>query len=219
MKRQLFKYILMGTLLFGGLSTAVAGPVTSPNNSTITGGGDDSPACDFRSAMRKLWEDHITWTRLFIISALDELPNLDATTKRLLKNQQDIGNAIKPFYGNAAGNQLTALLREHILIAAEIVTALKNDDNDAAQDAIRRWYANADEIAAFLNAANEKNWPLDEMKDMMREHLDLTTEEVVAHLEERWEDDVKAYDKIHVQILEMADMLAFGIINQFPEEF
>src|SRR5690242_17471909 len=69
---------------------------------------------DFQNAMRKLWEDHITWTRLAIIAILDDRPEKDATVQRLLQNQVDIGNAVKPFYGEAAGNQLTALLHEHI---------------------------------------------------------------------------------------------------------
>jgi hypothetical protein len=75
--------------------------------------------------MRKLWEDHVTWTRLYIVSAVAGLPDAGATAERLLQNQTDIGNAIKPFYGEAAGERLTALLRPHILIAAELVTAAK----------------------------------------------------------------------------------------------
>src|SRR5262245_13968082 len=128
----------------------------------------------FHDAMRKLWEDHITWTRLVIVSIANDLPDTDATVQRLLQNQEDIGNAIKPFYGEAAGDQLTDLLTDHILIAAEILQAAKAGDTAAFEDAKARWYANADDIAEFLNAANPKNWPLEEMKAMMREHLDLT---------------------------------------------
>ena len=62
----------------------------------------------FRQAVRKLWEDHITWTRVYIISALAGLPEADTAAGRLLQNQTDIGDAIKPFYGNAAGDQLTS---------------------------------------------------------------------------------------------------------------
>src|SRR5215216_2094069 len=68
----------------------------------------------FHDAMRKLWEDHITWTRLAIISLAHDLPDLPGTSARLLRNQVDIGSAIKPYYGRAAGDQLTALLEEHI---------------------------------------------------------------------------------------------------------
>jgi hypothetical protein len=173
--------------------------------------------CELRVNMRKLWEDHITWTRVFIISALAGLPDTPSATKRLLKNQTDIGNAIKPFYGEAAGNQLTKLLRTHILLAAEIVTDLKTGNTTGAEEANKKWYQNANDIAKFLHAANPKNWPLDEMKMMMKSHLDNTTQEVLARVQMRWSDDVKAYDKVHIQILGMADMLTDGLIKQFPQ--
>jgi len=173
----------------------------------------------FHDAMRKLWEDHITWTRLVIIGTFEELPDLSLSTQRLLQNQVDIGNAIKPFYGEAAGNQLTALLTDHILIAAEILQAAKNGDPDALNAAVTRWYANADDIAAFLNNLNPEEWPLEEMQKMMRTHLDLTLQEAVTYLNGDYAASIAAYDQIHLQALEMADMLSTGIIRQFPKEF
>ena len=173
----------------------------------------------FHDDMRKLWEDHITWTRLVIIGVFEDSPGLDSSVQRLLQNQVDIGDAIKPFYGEEAGEQLTALLTDHILIAAEILQAAKVGDTDALEDAVERWYANADDIAEFLNAANPKHWPLEEMKAMMREHLDLTLQEAVAYLEGDYESSIAAYDMVHLQALEMADMLSKGIIKQFPRKF
>ena len=82
----------------------------------------------------------------------------------MLQNQVDIGDAIKPFYGDAAGAQLTAPLHDHITIAVEILQAAKDGDTIAFEDAKDRWYANADEIADFLSAANPRFWP----NDMMR---------------------------------------------------
>ena len=169
--------------------------------------------------MRKLWEDHVTWTRNVIISFQADLPDLNAALARLLQNQTDIGNAIKPYYGDAAGNQLTALLREHILGAARVLAALKAGDQPALQAALAAWYANAHDIAVFLNSANPKNWPLAQMDQMMRDHLDATTREAVARHQGDWAADVAAYDAVHVQILEMADMLSDGIIAQFPKLF
>ena len=176
-------------------------------------------ALAFHDAMRKLWEDHITWTRLYIVSAASDLPDKDAAAQRLLQNQDDIGNAIKPFYGEEAGNKLSLLLRSHILIAAELLQAAKNGDTAGFESAKTRWYENADEIAAFLNAANPKSWPLDEMKAMMKEHLDLTLAEASARLNGDWNADIAAYENIHTQILDMADMLSAGIIHQFPKKF
>ena len=176
---------------------------------------------NFRSDMRQLWEDHVTWTRLYIVSAAANLPEKDATSKRMLRNQEDIGSAMKTFYGDAAGNKLTGLLKDHITIAVELIDAAKAGDAAAAKKdaAAKRWNANADEIATFLSGANAKNWPEAEMKKMMREHLDLTTAEVVAHLTKDFDGSVAAYDKVHTQILKMADMLSMGIAKQFPEKF
>jgi hypothetical protein len=173
----------------------------------------------FHDQMRKLWEDHITWTRNVIISFEADLPDLNAVLGRLLQNQTDIGNAIKPFYGDAAGEQLTALLREHILGAAKVLGALKADDQSALQAALDAWYANAHDIAVFLNSLNPKTWPLAEMDQMMRDHLDATTREAVARHQADWGADVAAYDAVHVQALAMADMLSSGIIAQFPRLF
>ena len=136
-----------------------------------------------------------------------------------MQNQDDIGDAIKPFYSDAAGAQLSTLLREHILIAAEILQAAKSGDTAALNDAVTRWYANADEIAVFLNSANPKNWPLEEMKAMMKEHLDLTLEEATAQLNGDYAASIAAYDEVHLQALEMADMLSEGILKQFPSKF
>jgi hypothetical protein len=174
---------------------------------------------EFDASMRKLWEDHITWTRLFIVSATADLPDLQATTDRLLQNQADLGDAIKPYYGDDAGAQLTELLRVHILTAADLLNAAKAGDDVKLTEAQDTWYTNADDIAAFLAEANPKYWGLEDMKSMMREHLDLTLEEAVAHLQGRYTDDVAAYDKVHDAILEMSDMLAAGIEQQFPNRF
>ncbi|MDQ3804409.1 MAG: glycosyltransferase [Acidobacteriota bacterium] len=173
----------------------------------------------FREAMRKLWEDHVVWTRQFVVSAVADLPDKAAAAERLLQNQADIGNAVKPFYGDAAGERLSALLKEHITVAAELVSAVKANDKAKADDAGRRWDANADEIATFLSGANPKAWPAAEMRKMMREHLELTTAEVAARLRGDWAADIAAYEKIHTQILHMADMLSAGIISQFPQKF
>ena len=173
----------------------------------------------FSDDMRKLWEDHVTWTRMFIVEAAAGSAATDATAARLLRNQDDIGDAIKPFYGEAAGEQLSTLLREHILIAADILTAAKQGDQSGVTDGVDRWHANADEIADFLSSANPKRWPAAEMRTMMREHLDLTLAEAVARLNGDFDADIAAYDELHVQILHMSDMLSSGIVAQFPRRF
>jgi hypothetical protein len=174
---------------------------------------------DFNKAMRKLWEDHITWTRLYIISAAGNLPDKDATTQRLLQNQTDIGNAVAQFYGQDAGNKLTGLLRDHILGAAALIDAAKSGDKAKVDEASAKWYANADDIATFLNGANPKNWPLADLKSGMKMHLDLTLAEATDRLQGKYPDGIKEYDKIHEHILGLADLLSSGIEKQFPKKF
>jgi hypothetical protein len=169
--------------------------------------------------MRRLWEDHITWTRLAIISLTTGSPDTEATVGRLLKNQTDIGDAVKPFYGNAAGNALTKELRKHILIAADVIAAAKAGDSAKLADAQARWAKNGDDIAALLHSVNRRQWKLATMKAELRRHLELTTDEAVARLKGNWPADVAAYEKIHDHALHLSDLLSDGLIKQFPRRF
>jgi hypothetical protein len=173
---------------------------------------------DLRNAMRQLWEEHIVYTRGYITSALAGLDDTGKVAERLLRNQDDIGNAIKSIYGEEAGKKLAALLRDHILIAADIVTAAKAGDNDGVAKGEKRWTANADDIAAFLSSANP-NWPIQTLKDMLYKHLAFTTTEVVSRIKKDWSSDIEAYDKGHAHMLMFADMLTDGIVKQFPKKF
>jgi hypothetical protein len=194
-------------------------PMTMPMTVSVNSGALSSKGVALRMDMRKLWEDHVTWTRLAIISLESGTPDTEATVARLLRNQTDIGNAIKPYYGNAAGKALTAQLRTHILIAADLIAAAKAGDEAKLTDAQARWTANADQIAATLHSVNPRYWGLEAMQAEMHRHLKLTADEAVAHLQGNWSADVAAYDKVHNHILHMSDMLTSGIIKQFPSRF
>jgi hypothetical protein len=177
-----------------------------------------TPAEQLRTDMQKLWTAHIAWTRNVVLNIMDDLPGTDVAVKRLLQNQDDIGNAVKPIYGDAAGNELANLLKTHINEAAELVKAVKKGDNDATATINKQWHDNADDIAAFLSKANV-NLKLDEMKTMMHDHLKLLTDEVMARHNKDYEADAVAFDKSVDEILNMSDMIADGIIKQFPNKF
>ena len=168
--------------------------------------------------MRKLWTDHVVWTRAYVVAALGDQPDAQAAAARLLKNQEDIGKAVAKFYGDAAGQQLTTLLKEHITIAVDLVKAAKTGDKSGQQQADSRWQQNAVQSAEFLSKANP-NWPRATLVDMMNMHLSTTTTEVVARLNKNWEEDVRAFDVVYDHILKMSDALAEGIVKQFAEKF
>jgi hypothetical protein len=220
LKEGIVKKIMLAALLVLTV-TAVSAALPAPQMMMKGKGGGPmmaKPAMELRTAMRKLWEDHITWTRLYIVSALAGLEDVGEVAKRLLANQDDLGNAIKPYYGDAAGLKLAQLLRDHILIATEVVKAAKMGDSTELTAAQKKWTANADEIAAFLSQANP-NWPLATVSEMLHKHLEMTTDEVVARLKKDWAADVAAYDKGHNHMLMFADILTEGIVKQFPAKF
>lgn len=208
-------------LLTASLIFMVADP-SAPPAEAAAGHGATGARAIFQDAMRKLWEDHIVWTRQYIVSAATEpgdLADIGPTTDRLLANQDDIGNALRPFYGDAAGDQVTALLRDHILTAARLIAAAKAGDATGVETASADWYANAHDIAVALHGLNPRHWALVDLDAMMKDHLDLTLDEAVARLQGRYADDIAAYDAVHAEILSMADMLSNGIIAQFPSKF
>ena len=189
------------------------------SSNTVHAATPTSASLALHDGMRKLWEDHITLTRLAIVDLEEGSPETSATVARLLRNQVDIGNAIKPYYGAKAGNELTRELKSHILIAADVIAAAKAGDQAKLRTAQTKWVQNADQIAALLHGANPANWPLAALKAEMHMHLALTTQEAVAHLQKKWAADIAAYDRVHNHILHMSDLLSGGIAQQFPARF
>ncbi len=175
-------------------------------------------ALSLRLNMRKLWADHVIWTRDYIIAAVGDAPDATAAAARLLKNQEDIGNAIVPVYGKDAGSQLTGLLKQHILIAVDLVAAAKSGDQKKFESEDKKWTKNADDIAGLLSNANP-NWPKSDVVDLLSLHLKLTKDEAVARLQKNWDDDVRAFDDIYTEINTLADTLTDGILKQFPAKF
>jgi hypothetical protein len=205
-----FSRTVLGFAALALLCGAVSGPAFAARK---------TDSSQLRVDMRKLWEDHITWTRLWIVSFAAGLPDQDVAAGRLMQNQVDIGNAIKPFYGAEAGAKLTGLLKEHIQGAVDLVSAAKAGDTAKIESAKTSWYRNGDAIAAFLSGANPKNWPLSDMKAGMKMHLDTTLQEAQDRLGGKWAEDSKDYDRVKEHILALADTLTKGIVSQFPDRF
>jgi hypothetical protein len=204
---------LLAGLIFSGLSAcsatpALAGPPEQRKTSRI----------EYHDEWRKLWEDHITWTRSVIIGILDDLPGTSLYVDRLLLNYEDMEEALRPYYRNDA-ELLGALIQDHLVIAAEMLTAANSGDTAAFEEAKTRWYANGEEIAAKMSEVNPEFWPLEETHHMWIEHLDATLEEATAHLTGDYAGEVAAYDLVHDLALEMADYMSAGIMMQFPEKF
>lgn len=163
---------------------------------------------------RKLWIEHVVWTRSFIISTAADLGDLKYVTARLLRNPADFESALKPFYGADKAKKFRDLLTEHLTIAAQLVSAAKAGKAEAVEEERKKWYANADEIADFLSSINP-NWSRAHWTIMLHDHLKLTETEATERLAGKYEQDVSLFDAIEDQALMMADDMSDGIIRQF----
>ena len=212
--KRLTLAVSFGMLTLAGLTLS---PAQAAAEKKAGAAGPTISATDLRNNMRKLWMDHTSYTRSYIVSAVAGLPDLDAVTQRLLRNQDDIGNAIKPIYGDDAGKKLAALLRDHILVAAAVVKAAKAGDGKAVDAEQKKFHANADEIATLLSGANPI-WKKPALTDMLYKHLDFVTKQAVSRLKMDWAADIQAYDAGNDHMLMLADALSEGIIKQNPKK-
>ncbi|HOZ97182.1 MAG TPA: hypothetical protein PKY86_01560 [Niabella sp.] len=183
------------------------------------GHAKSSKYVELNNAMHKLWADHMQWTYATVDAYFNNTDALQSNLNRLLQNQKDIGAAIAPFYGSAAGNQLSALLTTHINQAVPVLQSAKSGDQAALGKALEDWNKNAQDIADFLSAANPKQWPKNEMREMMSGHISQTTTYAVDLLKKDYQKAVANYELTNHHMMMMADMLSIGIANQFPEKF
>ncbi len=173
---------------------------------------------DLNNKMRLAWLQHIYWTRLLLISIAERLQDQEATTSRLLQNPKDIANIFEIYYGLEIAKKISDLLTEHLKIAAELITALRDGKSQEANDLDKKWYLNADQMADAFSSINP-NYNREDVRKMLYEHLDLTKEEVAMRLAKNYSADIDAFNKVEQEILKMADYFSGGIIKQFPQKF
>lgn len=175
-------------------------------------------AIELKRNMKTLWMDHIVWTRSFIVSDIGNLGDKEDVLNRLLKNQEDIGNLFKPYYGEEAGKKITDLLKEHIVIAGKIVDAVKASDSKNVEAYNKEWYKNADDIVNYINSLNPA-LKKEDLKELFYTHLKLVTDQVVSRANKEWKKEIEAYDKGRDHMMHLASALSNGIITQFKDKF
>jgi len=173
---------------------------------------------DFIGMNRLLWMEHVNWTRMTIMGVVFGLPDLQFVQERLLRNATDLGNCLRPFYGDQLANRYTELIKEHLVLAAELVTAAVKGDTATATEKEKQWYRNADDIAMFLSRINPY-LTTEEVRKMFYSHLALTKQEAVSMIQKDYKKDIEVFDQIEAQALEMSDMIAKAIVKQFPNMF
>ncbi|EFV74759.1 MULTISPECIES: hypothetical protein [Cytobacillus] len=208
------KVLILGIMLLLPLNM-----LTAPGNAAAQKPCITQSEVKFGNEFRRLWVDHVLWTSNYITSATTAgAEDQKQVLARLLKNQEDIGNSIKPYYGDAAGNKLTELLKEHIVIAGDIVEAAKSGQGAKVNQLNKIWHRNADEIAAFLSGANP-NLQNEDVKKLLYTHLELVTDDLTASLVKDWDARIVSIDDGLSHIIMMADAISDAVVKQFPDKF
>lgn len=171
----------------------------------------------FQSLVQKLWYRHVDYTHQAIISIMAGIDNTAAIIDRLMKNQEDIGNAIIPYYGEEAAAELTRLLKEHVTISSDIFKAIK--EARSTTDLEAAWNTNAEAIATFLDAADSGNWPKGVVLSVLKKHVECTMNAAKAHFAKDWNAEMVAYEDCCDAIYTLAEVMSGGIVNKFPEYF
>ncbi|MFJ7731474.1 hypothetical protein ACIQXF_06205 [Lysinibacillus sp. NPDC097231] len=169
---------------------------------------------DYMAMNRLLWMEHVNWTRMTIISIVFNLPDIPFVQELLLRNAIDLGNCIRPFYGDQIADRYAELIKEHLIIAAQLVTAAAKGDSETADAKEKEWYRNADDIAVFLNRINPY-LSIEALQKMFYTHLALTKNEAVTMIQKDYKSDVQIFDDIEAEALDMSDMIAGAIVMQF----
>ncbi|MBB3110829.1 hypothetical protein FHS18_002896 [Paenibacillus phyllosphaerae] len=219
MPRKLAFTMLIGlSLMLGAMPLTAGAAALDHKHGHQRGGAVSAQQLQLNQELRKLWTDHALWTKSYLIAFYGNLPSQEKYLNRLLRNQKDIGNAIKSFYGEEAGNKLGQLLTEHIVIGGQVFTAIKEKNQSKLETANKAWFKNADDIAAFLSKANP-NWSQEELRSMLHEHLKLLLADSLSIVNQNWDVDIEATDKGLEHLLKLADVLTEGIVKQFPDKF
>lgn len=167
--------------------------------------------CNQRVKFRKLWSEHAIYTRFFIISTLANIPDTDLIAARLLRNQVDIGNFVKPFVGINNGKKLTKLLQEHIKAAAAAINAVKSENEKAINAAVANVFQNSQKVSAFISKLNPKKLPYDIILEHFNQHNQYVIDMTVVRSQGDFATDIKIFDLYYSQILKFSDLILSGL--------
>lgn len=192
-------------------------PLTSPEGPPVMTSISPAEAA-FRCNMRLLWQEHISWARMVMVSLAYDLPDQDAVISRLLQNPVDMGNILRPLYGDYIADQYTGLIKEHLELAAELITTLIAGDKEGAAAIEKTWYANGAQVSEFLSSINPY-LSKQRFREMFYSHLALTQTEAAAVINKDFKKDIETFNMIAMEAQEMADMISDAIIKQYTGLF
>ncbi len=174
--------------------------------------GESYCKCDTRQTFRRLFTDHAVYTKFYIESALQDSPDLEAITTRLLANQQDIGNFIGSILKNKkVAEVVTKLLQDHILAAAGAVNALKSDNKQQIDDAVKKVFANSIEVSKAISSLNPHGLPYPIVLSQFNHHNQYVLDIATLHSQKEYVRELQTFDAYFDHMMHFSDMLNYGL--------
>lgn len=213
--RTLVKYVIgLGLILF-----MLSIPFSSYAQGSSGAVPLNSKTVELRLALRGLWEDHIFWVRnVVLMTKLGDKNAAKVAEDQAVQNAKDISKAIVPYYGKEAGDKLFGLLAGHYGAVKDFMNADFSGKKDAKTAAMNKMLKNADEIATFLSSANP-NWPKDAVLGALKTHGGYHMSQIEQINAKNFAGEAKTWSSMKAQIDQVGDILADGIVKQFPQKF
>jgi hypothetical protein len=180
--------------------------------------GNNTSALKARMEMRRVWSDHATLTRQYIVSAASDNPDTEALAKRVQQNADDLANTLGQYYSDGVRARLSTLFRMHATLFSDAVTMAKTNEKDEMSSVQDKLEMNGRETIAFLCSLNPR-WDEATLRGEFEQHVNRENDELTAHVQQGGLGDLVASDEAQKQIVELADMLSSGIERQFPDRF
>jgi hypothetical protein len=165
--------------------------------------------------MRSLWDAQVTWTRLYVVSALGNLPDTANAKARMLRCPVDIGRAVEAYYGRATADSFARVLRRHLLTLTRFVGATKAGDGPGIDGARQELRTDAESTAAALGGINPA-WSAPSFRELLDVYLQMTDREVTLRARGDYGADIANYDDLHELGWSLADRVSSAILKQFP---
>lgn len=163
---------------------------------------------NMKEAFRKLFTDHACYTVFVLKGIIDKNDSVTVFLNRLLDNQKDIGDQLKPIIGEENGNRVTDLLKEHIRLAGEVIKSISaKERSKLLNEKIAVLLDNGDEFSRFLSSLSPDKLPEREMIDMFERHNSFVKDMAIARRNKDYLEEQKLYDAYYNEILEMSDAI------------
>jgi hypothetical protein len=176
-------------------------------------------AVEMRLALRDLWTGHIFWVRNVVVTTkYGDAAAAKVAEGQVVDNARSIANAVIPYYGQEAADKLFGLLAGHYGAVKEYMNAAFEDKKEEQKTTVGKLEKNVDDMATFLSGANP-NWPKSALISALATHVVHHVTQIDSINAKLYASEAQIWAVMKDHTNGLADVLAEGIVKQFPMRF